>query len=161
MIDAPSNIAFTCTGYCTANLATCTGANVQWGSMQNCLDTCSHWTMGTQGATSGDSLACRIYHTTAAESAPTVHCVHAGPTGGQMCGTSTCTTFCPLEAAICSAEYANCATACPMIASNPPYSSSDTSKNDIECRFYHLTAAATDPTTHCPHTAQTSPVCTQ
>ena len=151
-------IAFTCAGYCTANTATCTGANSQWGSMQNCLDTCSHWSMGAMGDTSGDSLGCRIYHTTAAESQPSVHCPHSGPTGGGQCGTSTCADFCPLETAVCSTAYPatgaqSCATLCPGFTSTgQSYSSADTSGNTIECRFYHLTAAATDPTTHCPHT---------
>jgi hypothetical protein len=163
--DGSGSIAFTCMGYCTANVATCTGSNTQWGSMQNCLDTCSHWAMGASGDTSGDSLGCRIYHTMAAETDAITHCPHAGPTGGSMCGTSTCATFCPMEDALCSGVYpagsGSCTTVCPTIATNPPFSANDTGKNDIECRFYHLTAAATDPTTHCPHTAQVSPVCTE
>jgi len=157
-------IALTCTSYCTANIATCTGANSQWGSMQNCLDTCAKWTTGAASDTSGDTLGCRVYHTTAAEMDPTTHCVHAGPSGGGMCGASTCATFCPLEDALCPGQYpagSDCATTCPTIATNPPFSANDTGKNDIECRFYHLTAASTDPTTHCPHTAAVSAVCTQ
>ena len=44
------------------------------------------------------------------------------------------------------------------------YNTSDTSKNDLGCRVYHLTAAAKDAaaaTTHCGHIRANSPVCTQ
>ena len=159
-VDA-APLTLDCQSYCTGIQAACTGTHSQFSSMQNCMDTCAKWTPGTLGAQSGDTLACRVYHTMAAQSDPTTHCTHAGPTGGGVCGTNTCATFCPLESAICAGTYAangaqSCATLCPGFAStNMPYNSMDQSGNTIECRFYHLTAASTDPTTHCPHTSST------
>src|SRR5439155_20657405 len=139
------------------------GTNMQWANMQNCLDTCSHWTPGATTDTTGDTLGCRVYHTMAAQGSPTVHCVHSGPTGGSQCGMNACADFCPLETAICPGVYAgggganSCVGKCPTFTSTgQPYSSADTGGNTIECRFYHLTAASTDPTTHCAHTGAVS-----
>jgi hypothetical protein len=157
-IDSPSQLMLTCASYCAGNLAACSGANSQWGSMQNCLDTCSHWTAGAITDTTGDTLGCRVYHTMAAQTAAQVHCVHSGPTGGTQCGANACADFCPLETAICPSQYPasganSCATLCPgFMSTGQPYSSANTTGATIECRFYHLTAASTDPTTHCPHT---------
>jgi hypothetical protein len=162
-IDAAVDAAplmLTCASYCAGNLAACTAANSQWGSMQNCMDTCSHWIMGTMGDTTGNTLACRVSHTMLAQTSPAAHCVHSGPTGGGQCGTTTCADFCPLENAICTNTYAanganSCASLCPGFGTTgQAFSSADQSGNTIECRFYHLTEAASDPTTHCPHTAQ-------
>jgi hypothetical protein len=168
-IDAPM-AALTCAYYCSTIQAACTGAVSQYATMQNCLDTCAKFgTPGALGDMSGDTLGCRIYHAEAAQMTPMVHCPHAGPTGGGVCGTSDCAVFCPLQHAICGTTAypmnggSSCmgAQGCSSIATNPPYSSNDQSKNDIQCRFYHLTAAATDPTTHCPHIAVASATCTQ
>jgi hypothetical protein len=150
----------TCQSYCTKNLANCSGTNSQWGAMADCMNTCSHWAVGTAADTTGDTLGCRIYHTMAAQAAPATHCEHAGPTGGGQCGTSTCATFCPLETAICPSVYAatganSCATLCPGLTDTPPYNSMVTTGNTLQCRFYHLTAASSTPGLHCPHTAAT------
>ena len=170
VIDGPM-AALTCAYYCSTIQGACSGAVAQYSTMQNCMDTCAKFTPGALGEMSGDTLGCRIYHAEAAQSMPMIHCPHAGPTGGGVCGTSTpnfCAVFCPLETAICPGTYANNGPTscmgnqgCPSIASNPPYSANDTAKNDIECRFYHLTAASSDPTLHCPHTAVASSTCTQ
>jgi hypothetical protein len=169
-IDAPAK-ALTCSYYCSIIMSACTTAVAQYASMQNCIDTCAKFTPGVLDETMNNTLGCRIYHAEAAVAAPTTHCVHAGPTGGGMCGSATpnyCAVFCPLEDALCPGTYpatgnGRClgTNGCPSIASNPPYSSNDTGKNDIECRFYHLTAAATAPTTHCAHTVVASSTCTQ
>jgi hypothetical protein len=52
-----------------------------------CLSTCNgaSWSIGTAGATSGNSIACRTYHAGAAAGDPATHCPHAGPTGGGVC----------------------------------------------------------------------------
>jgi hypothetical protein len=163
--------ALTCAYYCSTIQAACTGAVQQYAADADCMHTCAKFTPGALDQTTGDTLGCRIYHAEAAMTSASTHCVHAGPTGGGMCGTATpdyCAVFCPLENAICPSAYpatgnGRCAgnAGCPSIASNPPYSSKDTNKNDIQCRFYHLTAAATNPSVHCPHTVVASAVCTQ
>jgi hypothetical protein len=46
-------------------------------------------------------------------------------------------------------DAATCMTKCAMIPTNGH--ANDTSGNTIQCRIYHLDAAAADPMLHCPH----------
>jgi hypothetical protein len=80
--------AAACTGYCTAVTRACTGAmNVQYPSMMACETACNAATyaVGTNGMTTGNTIACRTYHAGAAVMDPATHCPHAGPTGGGVC----------------------------------------------------------------------------
>lgn len=149
-----------CTSYCNAINTRCTGTNQQYANVQNCMDSCADFTAGTLGDSSGNTLGCRLYHTELSADAPDQHCVHAGPSGGMTCGT-TCEGFCAIAPVECPTEWTvnQCASRCANITSTPPYSTASTG-NTIECRLYHLTMAATDPTNHCPHTvAMNNPVC--
>ncbi len=76
-----------CSGYCTATMAACTGDNARYVDMTDCMEVCTEagWMAGTPGATSGNTIACRIYHAGAAATMPAVHCVHTGATGGGVC----------------------------------------------------------------------------
>ena len=160
-------------------MTNCSGANVQYDNNADCLTYCAaaRWPAGMAGATSGNSLACRIYHTGAAAGDAVTHCAHAGPTGGDKDPTDTagepcgdgCEAFCAIAQSICkgtNSQYADVA-ACTMdcrtfAADTAAYSTSDTSKNDFGCRMYHLSVAATDAdhaTMHCSHIKSTSPVC--
>lgn len=86
--DTPGGITNDCAGYCTQTMANCTGANAQYDDMAECLAFCAAvaWDAGTEGDTTGNTLACRIYHGGVAADMPAVHCPHAGPTGGAVCG---------------------------------------------------------------------------
>ncbi|HUJ59898.1 MAG TPA: hypothetical protein VLX92_15445 [Kofleriaceae bacterium] len=143
-----------CTTYCNIIQGACTGANGQYSSMDTCVASCSHFPMGTAADTSGDTLGCRIYHAMNAVTDPNTHCIHAGPSGGGVCG-MPCDGFCSLVVAECPTQYpsaATCATDCAGYAPLPPYSAMVTSGDTLSCRIYHATAASTDPATHCPHT---------
>jgi hypothetical protein len=147
--------ALDCATYCTKIQANCTATNAQYSSSADCMASCSHFPVGAAADTSGNTLGCRIYHAGNAMADPTTHCIHAGPSGGGVCG-MPCEGFCSLVTAECPTQYptANtCATDCAAYAATPPYSSNVTSGNNLSCRIYHATAASTDPTTHCPHTA--------
>src|SRR5262249_51686144 len=63
--------AASCMTYCAANIAACTGADAQYDTMDHCVAECNAfmWPAGMPGATSGNSLACRVYHTGAAATA--------------------------------------------------------------------------------------------
>jgi len=79
-----------CTTYCTQIMTNCTGANVQYTDMADCMAYCAQamWPAGTPGEAAGNTLACRIYHGGApAAGMPDVHCPHAGPSGAAVCGT--------------------------------------------------------------------------
>jgi len=171
-----------CATYCTSIMANCTGANAQYTDATVCANVCAGFT--AKGASSdmmGDTLGCRIYHAGAAgmsAAAATTHCPHAGPTGGDkdpkgtagVCG-EPCTSFCSIAAQVCTgankqfADTTACTTACKMFAADTAsYSTADTSKNDMGCRFYHLSAASKNAAaamTHCPHIVVASAVCTQ
>jgi hypothetical protein len=89
-----------CESFCKLNLATCTGALAQYTDMATCVTACGGFektslylvdSSKTPVATPrGDSLACRIYHTTNAAlsaGAATTHCPHtpAVPVAGTPC----------------------------------------------------------------------------
>ena len=186
--SSSSGAALTCTAYCTEIIANCTGSNQQYGAsatdngMANCMGYCTgaFTTLGTPTDATGATLGCHFYHGGAPSmTAPSTHCVHAGPTGGDKsvdggvgtCG-EPCAAFCAGALSICTganAQYtsmSDCMTKCATFAPDPaPYLSTDTtlqSANTIGCRIYHLTAAAASSaaaTTHCPHIAVVSSFC--
>jgi hypothetical protein len=87
--DGPTPMGLTCATYCAQLMTNCTGANTQYNDMAECMTYCAaaRWPLGTEGATSGNTLACRIYHGGApAMMMPGTHCPHAGPTGDGVCG---------------------------------------------------------------------------
>jgi hypothetical protein len=150
----------TCENYCTLIEANCTGANDQFASMQNCLDTCESYPRGMLTDTMGNTLGCRIYHSMAAASDPGTHCGHAGPLGGGECG-EPCESFCTIAMGQCPMAYASmdaCMTACAGYRAGM-YNTMATSGNTLACRMYHLTVAATDPAGHCGHIGVDSPTC--
>lgn len=102
-----------CTNFCSLNLATCTGALAQYADMATCLTACnigsptaippippfnksSQYIVDTTktptAIPTGNSLACRIYHTTnaALDAAHAIaHCSHTAqvPAAGTPCST--------------------------------------------------------------------------
>ena len=152
--------AVTCASYCETLQANCTGANAQFSTMQNCVDSCAGFPAGAAGDQSGNSLACRAYHADAAEGDPGLHCAHAGPGGAGVCG-SNCEGYCSIALEACDvyADEAACMTECGGFADEEPYDAGDTSGDSLACRLYHLTAASTQPEPHCGHIEADSPTC--
>ncbi len=99
---------------------------------------------GTGGAGSGGSGSTTTTSTTTTTTTTTT-------TGGNA---ATCADFCADYLTNCSANTpewtvaADCETDCAAWAQGTPGA---TSGDTLECRFYHVTAAAGDPATHCPH----------
>ena len=156
-----------CTSYCTAVMANCTGAmNTQYGSEAECMGACAMLEaggkLGTEADMSGDTVGCRAYHAGAAATDAATHCAHAGPFGGGVCG-DLCENFCTLAVATCKTQYPDntaCMADCGGYAKMPNYSYQATGDN-YACRAYHLTAAAAPggAATHCAHTAKMSSTC--
>jgi hypothetical protein len=159
--DLAGTVAPTCAAYCAKIQMNCTSApdagdNVQYASTQACSDYCmtaAAWPAGATGDQSGNTIGCRLYHAGAAAADPVLHCPHAGPTGGGVCG-SLCDNYCQLMAKNCTganAQYdaTTCMTKCAMIPTTGK--AGDMAGNTVQCRIYHLSAAATDPVLHCPH----------
>src|SRR5262245_42399474 len=127
-----------CDSYCNAINTACTATRKQYASVQNCLDACADLPLGALSDTSGNTLGCRVYHTTAAMTDPATHCVHAGPSGGGQCGASICEGFCSIAVSECPTQWqaGSCATNCGGLPSTPPYSTQSLG-DTIECRLYH------------------------
>ena len=151
----------TCAEYCAKIADTCQsgdggGSFAQYPSTAACLTWCSStaaWPAGTTGATTGNTIACRLYHAGAAAADPATHCPHAGPTGGNICG-SWCENYCQLMAKNCTGgntvyDPATCMTRCATIPTNG--AANDTSGNTVQCRITQLGLAAGDAATYCPN----------
>lgn len=156
----------TCAEYCAAITTNCTGANLQYQSPDLCMAWCSTnygWPASNRGETTGNTLACRLYHGGVAAAggaeAATMHCPHGGPSGGDLCG-GWCENYCYLALRNCTTEplymdMAACMTACDTFddtgAPNAPNGPT------VQCRIYHAGVAGGDDeamNTHCPHAAQ-------
>lgn len=158
----------TCEGYCALIDEVCTGPNAQFSSVDACLPFCSTFEVGQAGATSGNSLACRIQHLEATKAMPEgSDCAAAGPGGDGVCG-SNCESYCTGMMALCPATFetvGDCTAACDPLIECGPYAVPAKTPDDpsIQCRLYHLSAAAVgfldkEPgidtsaqITHCPH----------
>lgn len=160
--DAPGVDAATaaCDAYCTANIATCVGNDVQYIDKATCVAMCANMAAGAANDASGDSVACRTTHTNLAVGNTATHCPHGGAYGGATCGTTRCANFCKLALAKCPtgaggpfADEAACLAACPGFAFDaPPAKIIDaTLTKKFNCVAYHLEAAYLDPVTHCGH----------
>ena len=116
----------------------------------------------------GDTLQCRLVHTSAATVAPEEHCVHAQlqaqgqamPEPGPCLDDATkvtpdCDSYCQLELAECTGadtvyeDSAQCHAVCEALDKGKV---TDISQNTVGCRKYHSYNALVDPDTHCPHT---------
>ena len=152
-----------CEDYCDLIAAHCSGAEAQYPDRPTCLATCAAMDKGDPATHTGNTIACRTFQAAAAELDPAGTCAGAGPGGAGVCG-DDCASFCAMGDVICGADFpyastAECLTACAGFTSTPPFDASDLAGNTRECRLYHLTAAAIDPTLHCPHTGATSATC--
>ena len=151
----------TCEAYCAAVTANCAGEDAQYDSEQACLDYCQTFAalpLGGADDTSGNTVGCRTYHATVVATDGTQHCVHAGPSGGGICG-DWCENYCHLAQANCvgdDALYADlgaCEAACAAFPVDAETGA--TGGDSVQCRIYHLGVAGdpggAGPGTHCPH----------
>jgi hypothetical protein len=150
-----------CERYCSLIEANCTDLNAQYPDEATCLRYCAdeaRLPIGTLDDREGNTVGCRIYHADVAVDDPDLHCPHAGPSGGDVCGT-WCDNYCHLAETACTGElvlYADrpeCETACLSIPATGV--AGDPGGNTIQCRIYHLGIASGPdmPMTHCPHGA--------
>ncbi len=153
-----------CDAYCDSVQTNCAGANAQFPSKAACVKACAFIPEGAPSDQSGNSLACRTYHAGAAATDATQHCPHAGPSGAGVCGTP-CEGYCNLMIGVCTTEftdYSECTTKCDAFTGKDAtdYNTSFVSGDSLNCRIYHATVAASDPsggtdTLHCPHAGVT------
>jgi hypothetical protein len=149
-----------CATYCQTILANCGAVvlndagppNAQYYDTAGCMATCSLWPQGVFNDTA-NSLGCRQYHATAAAGNAALHCPHAGPGGGGLCG-ARCEDYCFLVTAHCTVangadppygSNADCLAACNAY----PYDTDggDYDENNIgtlNCLDYHLRESFSD-----------------
>jgi hypothetical protein len=162
-VPVEAGATVTCAQYCADAKANCTTTNLQYGSDAECMASCATFPAGSPGTTSGNSLACRAYHVGVAKTAPATHCAHANAFGGrqaeEQCG-GHCENFCQLAVATCATQFPTvtaCMRECSGLALDPTNKEfgkqAASSGKTFNCRSYHLTAALSDPGTHCGHAA--------
>ncbi len=138
-----------CQTYCSAQLASCTELNQQYGDDDDCVDVCSHWPPGNPGQTNANTLACRNYYLKFADDSPDdaeSNCRFAGPHTEGKCG-DNCANFCFLAQKICTGDLAQwpseaaCREDCQDWPNNQPYYINVEGDN-FGCRMKYLTIAA-------------------
>jgi len=143
----------TCDNYCQVVTDNCDGADAQYADVDACLAYCADYVIpvGDASDTAGNTIGCRTYHAGVAAQDPAVHCSHAGPSGGDTCG-SWCDVYCDMSANNCPGDYDD-RDACQAYCSTFDDSGSvgDASGNTVQCRMYHAVVAEQDGPLHCPH----------
>jgi hypothetical protein len=164
-----------CNYYCDNIQTACGTTNNQYKDKATCMSMCASIPNDAgAGATSGNSLACHMYHLSVAATGGTnadTHCPHAGPYGYGMCG-NICEDFClQYFSSICKTDttaYANidaCHTACNAQAgadasAGAPGNAQTTPT--VLCKEYHLENAIQAGGTgagHCDHAGAVSQLC--
>jgi hypothetical protein len=160
--DTDQGTTLSCTTYCAAVQAACTGDFAQYPTTEACETLCtgSGIAAGTPLDTNTNTLGCRTYHAGVAaagdDEAKGTHCPHAGLLGGDMCG-GLVENFCAIDLHVCTGEDAAYPSAddCETTAATWDFGTpGEMSGNTFSCRAYHLGAAIlAGAGTHCPHTA--------
>lgn len=154
-----------CASYCTEVMDACRGENAPYLDREDCRAHCevyAGWDAGERGRFTVNTIGCRIEHALLAlAEGPELHCPHAGPTGGGLCG-SWCDNYCTLEERNCREQghqiYPSleaCATACIAIHDAGMPATRDNTGDSLQCRINHLLFAGHNPPSssrdHCPH----------
>ncbi|MBI4448679.1 cupredoxin family copper-binding protein [Candidatus Woesearchaeota archaeon] len=153
--------AVTCDEYCGKVQSACDGPRTQYPSERDCLTYCAtqaKFPAGKREDPASNTIACRKYHANVASTTdPDIHCPHAGPSGGGVCGTY-CNNYCHLSLKNCAGRPFTTASDC--LARCAQYSPLGTPGNtlgdSVQCRIYHLGVAGVDVAAadiHCPHAA--------
>jgi hypothetical protein len=156
-------------GACHADLPNLTDTQYD---LAECADACNGLedvgSYDTDRNSGGDTLQCRLYHTSAATVEPMTHCPHAqlaaqtgatdadsGPCTDHAKAAPDCDSFCNLERAECGDvnkvydDLNQCLAVCQAL---PPGTNADKAENTVGCRKYHSYNAMFDADTHCSHT---------
>jgi len=104
-----------CDTYCDLIQQNCVLSDSQYNTDADCQTACAAFsTGGSPQDASGNTVQCRIYHAgVAGVTDPTLHCPHAGPTGGGVCVGNAPTT----AAAATTAATATTGAAVSIVAS--------------------------------------------
>jgi hypothetical protein len=165
LADGAASLA--CSEYCATVTQNCTGDFAVYQSAAACQAVCAYLPPGSPADTEGDTVSCRLQSARLAGDTgePDVHCPAAAPGGFGVCG-SDCEGYCVLMQQICPARFAgayqdlvDCNAQCATLPSLGAFDLSQSSGNSVNCRLWHVSAAALDPEAHCGHAAG-DPPCT-
>lgn len=143
----------TCEEYCDIELAACDRGLAQYETPEQCLAACAALPRGMNQDQSGNTVACRRYHSFSATTLPDTHCYHSGPTGDGHCGgeTGNCEAYCALVAAACPQDFAGeeqCLAACADLPDSKRDSKftlkSAAESTGYQCRVLHTLRAFDD-----------------
>jgi hypothetical protein len=157
--------ATVCESYCAAVMANCTGSFAVYTSEATCLALCRFMPEGEEQDRSGNTVQCRLHAALTAASEVPHYCPIAGPGGNGVCG-SNCESLCQLRAGVCAdvseGDVPSCLAACEKLEDRPTYSTDlsvgQYSGAHVQCRLYHLSAAASDDAErHCQHVDGAAP----
>jgi hypothetical protein len=153
--DAGDSLTALCDEYCETVMENCPGPLQVYTSARVCGEICRQFAVGVLGETTGHSIHCRLEHAHLAVDTgePEIHCPAAGPGGDGICG-DNCQGYCSLMTAFCDpvdVRLADCRTACGDVPDEGGYDIRDTLGDTVQCRLYHVSAAALDAALHCPH----------
>lgn len=138
-----------CERYCDAVLASCSGADAVYDSREACDAVCAALPPGIPGDGPVNSVECRLRAARAALRDASRFCPVAGPGGNGDCG-ANCASLCGLRERIC-ADYKDgdedaCLETCRELPDLGTYSVDPSAAQDsgphVQCRLYHLSAAA-------------------
>jgi len=134
--------------------------------ISTCIDKCNGLTdtglfdVTMNGNYLGDTLQCRLVHTSSSLLDPMTHCSHAELKPALKCvddpmGVPDCKKFCHLEMAECGKfpMYENEAQCMAVCKALDPGHIGDQTQNSVGCRMYHSYNSMIDPKGHCAHTA--------
>lgn len=162
-----------CGEYCDTVMKGCTGDLAAYANYEACMGVCGLLPEGNAlEPESSNSVACRLSEARAALlSEPDIHCIGAGPTGGDSCKdlagkTSVgCESYCMLYKQACGPKWyqygtlSQCATSCAALRDRDAFDAvHDHDGDTLQCRLVHVSAASVDPETHCEHAALAPPI---
>ncbi len=152
-----------CEAYCQLFPKVCP-TDYEYKSTEDCLEYCealpSQPDYDVVRDHGGDTIECRLVHTSSATVKPEDHCPHAPirPTKpwciGDAAAKPNCDDYCTIELKACQgslAQYqsmAQCKSVCEALE---PGTNDDQGGNTVACRRYHSFNATTLPDTHCSH----------
>lgn len=156
-----------CRTYCDTVLAHCTGADAVYVNRVQCLNVCRGMEPGVEGEDLGNTLHCRLSNARLAgdTAEPRSHCSQAGPGGaarpdlGNSC-TTNCEGLCAGMLSICPEQFSSlnaCLADCALVPDLGGFDLSVGQGSSVQCRLFHLSAAAAAPDPHCRHAAGAPP----
>lgn len=156
-----------CREYCDTVMASCQGASQVYANRVQCLNLCIVMEPGSPGDDATNTVQCRLLNARLARDTgePASHCPQAGPGGASAApGAASCSTNCEGLCAgmirICPEEFSSltaCLDDCASVPDLGGYSIGIGQGNSVQCRLFHLGAAAAAPAPHCMHAAGASP----